>query len=132
MEFAQRFAGAWARPTPEGLVSLLHVDIVLLQPHLPPIRGKAAALNEMRRLLRAAPEIHGEIERARGNDGVVFIEWRMKLTREHKGIHAVDRFLLQDGLALEREVFFDQFALMAALGKRPRLWPGFLRYRFGA
>ena len=131
MEFARRFADAWSAPTPEGLVALLHDDVVLLQPHLPPIRGKAAALAELSRLLKAAPELHGEIERTSGADGVVFIEWRMKLAKDHRGIHAVDRFLLKDGLGVEREVFFDQMALMAALAKRPRLWPGFIRYRLG-
>ncbi|GEM_PF-3428349 len=43
-DFAQQFADAWATPTPEGLVALLHPDVTLLQPHLPPIHGKQAAL----------------------------------------------------------------------------------------
>ena len=57
--FAERFAEAWARPTPERLVAILHDDVTLLQPHLPPIRGKAAAFDELRHLLTWLPELHG-------------------------------------------------------------------------
>jgi hypothetical protein len=38
-DFADKFARAWAQPTPDTLVALLHDDVVLLQPHRPPIRG---------------------------------------------------------------------------------------------
>jgi hypothetical protein len=130
-DFARRFAEVWAKPAPEKLAALLHENVVLLQPHLPPIRGRTAAFDEMRRLLDCGPELHGEVIRATGADGIVFIEWRVKLTADHKGIPAVDRFFIDGGLARERLVYFDQLALITALLVRPRLWPGFIRYRFG-
>lgn len=132
-EFAQRFADAWAQPTPDRLVALLHDDIVLRQPHLPAIRGKAAALREMRRLLHWLPELHGIVERARGDDEVLYIEWRMKRSRgSNDAIPAVDRFFLRDGLAAERVVYFDQLRLMRQVLANPGLWAGYVRYRYGA
>lgn len=131
-EFARQFADAWADPTPERLVALLHPEIVLLQPHLPPIRGKAAALAEMQRLFKWLPELHGVVDRASGDDSVIFIEWRMKRSRSSNDvIPAVDRFLLRDGLALERIVYFDQVRLIRQVLAHPGLWPGFFKYRFG-
>lgn len=132
-EFAQRFADAWAHPTPDGLVALLHDDVVLRQPHLPPIRGKAAAHREMRRLLHWLPELHGIVDRASGDDQVLYIEWRMKRSRSsHDTIPAVDRFFLRDGLGAERVVYFDQLRLIRQVLAHPGLWPGYVRYRYGA
>lgn len=132
-EFARCFAEAWAAPVPERLVELLHPDVVLYQPHLPPIRGRAAALGEFRRLFRWLPGTHGRVDRACGSDGVLFIEWLMMFPIGKKGvcIPAVDRFFLQGGLGIERTVFFDQTPLLAAVLARPQLWPGFVRYRLG-
>jgi hypothetical protein len=132
--FARRFADAWKRPTPEKLIELLHPDVLLYQPHLPPIRGREAAKAEFERLFRWLPGLHGEVERSCGADGVVFIEWEMRfpIGREPVRIPAVDRFLLRDGLGIEREVYFDQQPLYLALLARPDAWAGFLRYRFGS
>ncbi len=131
LEFAGRFARAWAAPTAERLTALLHDDVVLYQPHRPPIRGKAAARAEFAHLLRCVPGFHGKTQRSWGADGVAFIEWRMILQWGHKGIPALDRFVVREGLGVERVVYFDQLALLAAVLTHPRLWAGFLRYRFG-
>jgi hypothetical protein len=101
--FAERFAQAWAAPTPEGLVELLHEDVRLYQPTFAPIHGRQQALAEFRRLLGNVPGLYG----------------------------VVDRFLIRDGLALERRVYFDQLSLLLAVIARPGLWGGFMRYRFG-
>jgi SnoaL-like domain len=131
-EFARRFAEAWSRPSPERLVELLHPDVVLYQPHLPTIRGKAAALEEFRRLFHWLPGLHGEVDRSCGFNGVVFIEWRMKFPiGSGISIGAVDRFLLKDGLGLERAVYFDQAPLFASTITHPRALAGFLKYRLG-
>lgn len=132
-QFAQRFAEAWAQPTPERLVALLHDDVVLRQPHLPAIRGKTAAQREMRRLLHWLPELHGIVDRTAGDDRVLYIEWRMKRSRSSRdAVPAVDRFFLRDGLAAERVVYFDQLRLMRQVLANPGLWPGYMRYRYGA
>ena len=59
--FAAAFADAWSAPTPDRLVALLHPDVTLLQPHLPPVRGRDAAHAELQRLLRWMPDLHGEV-----------------------------------------------------------------------
>jgi len=130
--FAEQFAQAWARPTPAGLVALLQTDVRLLQPHRPPIHGREAALVEFHRLLAWLPALHGEVTRWSQSGDTVFIEWRMRLPlgRRTIMIPAVDRFLLRDGLGAERVVYFDTVRLVAAVASHPRLWGGYLRYRF--
>lgn len=132
-EFIAGFTAGWNAPTPERLAALLHEDVVLYQPNKPPIRGRAAALADFRRLFTFLPGLRGDIDRACGADGVVFIEWRMQFPIGRRGLElaAVDRFLLRDGLAIERVVYFDQLPLIAAVLSHPSLWPGFVRYRFG-
>lgn len=130
--FAARFAQAWSKPTPAGLAELLHEDVRLYQPHRAPIHGRQQALAEFRRLLASLPGLHGAVDRASGADGLVFIEWRMILPgAKPASIGMVDRFLIRDGLAQERRVYFDQLSLLLAVVTRPGLWGGFMRYRFG-
>ena len=63
---------------------------------------------------------------------MVFIECRMKVPiGRGVSIRAVDRFLLQDGLGLERAAIFDQVPLIAATLTHPRALVKFLRYRLG-
>lgn len=133
LPFAEQFATAWGRPTPEGLMALLHPEVVLYQPHQPPIRGREAGLREFRRLLAWLPTFHGEVTRWSESGGYVFIEWKMLLPLGGKtiSIPAVDRFLVRDGLGMERVVYFDQLRLIAAVAGNPRLWAGYLKYRFG-
>ncbi len=132
--FSDRFAEAWSEPTPERLAALLHPDVVLYQPHLPPIRGREAARREFERLFAWIPTLHGEVHRACEDGELVFVEWTMKLPigGDEVRIRAVDRFLVADGLGVERAVYFDQVALLRAVLSHPGLVPGFLRYRRGA
>jgi hypothetical protein len=128
--FAQRFAEAWAHPTPAALAALLHDDVVLYQPHRAPIRGKKDAIADFERLFAWLPALHGAIDRASGDGDLVFIEWRMRLplgSKTHE-IRAVDRFLLKDGFGVERVVYFDRVALFKVVLAHPSLWPGAVRY----
>jgi SnoaL-like domain len=132
-EFAERFAEVWKNPSVEKLVTLLHADVVLYQPHLPVMHGRAAAGEEFQRLLQWLPDFHGDVERFRGSDGVVFIEWRMMFPIGKRGVSipAVDRFILEDGVAIERVVYFNQLPLVIAILSHPGVWRGFRKYRFG-
>jgi SnoaL-like protein len=132
--FVETFEDVWSEPTPEALVELLHPDVVLRPPHRRPIRGKTNALKEFRRLLDWLPGLHGAVERSSVTDDVVFIEWQMQLPVGNRpvSIRAVDRFRLENGLAIERVVYFDQLQLIGALLTHPRLWPGWITYRFGS
>jgi hypothetical protein len=130
--FVDRFAEVWRAPTPERLVELLHPDVTLYQPQLPPIRGKAQALREFSRLLAWLPGLHGVVETSSQTGDVVFIEWEMRfrIHRELVSIKAIDRFKIQDELAIERTVYFDQFEFLRAILKHPGLWGGYFRHRF--
>src|SRR5262245_39704354 len=132
-EFAERFAEVWKHPSVEELVALLHPAVTLYQPHLPVMHGRAAAREEFQRLLQWLPGFHGDVERYRGSQGVVFIEWRMLFPIGNEGITipAVDRFVIEDGLAIERAVYFNQLPLVMAILSHPGVWPGFRTYRFG-
>ena len=131
--FVQAFENAWKAPTPENLVALLAPEVVLYQPNKPPITGRDHAYEEFRRLLEWLPGLYGVVERSSGTDELVFIEWQLKIPAGGKTIalRAVDRFLLKEGLASERSVYFDQAVLIKAVLTNPVLWRGFIRYRFG-
>jgi len=131
-EFAHQFADIWQHPSPERLVALLHPAVVLYQPQLPVIRGKAAARAEFDRLFRWLPGLNGHVEHYSGANGLVFIEWQMHFPIGRSGvtIRAVDRFLLQDGLGIERVVYFNPLPLVAAVLTHPHVWPGYVKYRY--
>ena len=131
--FCERFEQAWRQPTPAGLAALLHEDVVLRQPHLPPIRGRAAAQREFERLFRWIPGARSRVQRGHDDAESAFIEHQLEFPvgRDLICLPAVDRFSLRDGLALERVVYFDQLALIGAVLRHPSLWPGFPRYRLG-
>jgi hypothetical protein len=133
MRFSEYFAEAWAHPTPDNLVALLHDDVVLYQPQRSPVRGKAAAHAEFQRLLNWLPNLFGVVDRFLEQDNIAFIEWRLQLPVNGQlvSIPAVDRFLLQDGLGKERVVYFDQMLMNTIVAKHPSLWAGAVKYRLG-
>jgi hypothetical protein len=133
-DFAKRFEQAWQAPMPDRLVALLREDVVLYQPHLPPLRGKPAVHREFRKLLAWLPGLHSVVKGWQGDDGLLFIEHELRAPMGTSTIRipAVDRFRLVDGLAAERVVYFDQVRLITAVLRHPRLWTGYLRYRFGS
>lgn len=132
-KFVRAFADLWAQPSPEGLRAMLHPDVVLLQPQRPPLTGKDEAYREFAQLLGWLPRLRGVVLRALRADNLVFIEWQLQVPVGEKfhGIPLVDRFVLKDGLVLERAAYFDQFALLRVVIGTPRLWLGYLRYRWG-
>ena len=132
-DFATAFADAWAAPTPERLVVLLHQDVILRQPHRPPIRGRQAALADFGRLFRWLPGLHGVVDRSATEGEWVFIEWRMQIPVRGRLLEMpmVDRFRVVDGLGAERVVYFDQLAFIRIVGAHPGLWAGYLRYQAG-
>lgn len=131
--FSECFAEAWERPTAEGLGALLAEDILLVQPHLPPIRGRDAAIREFGRLFSWLPGTHSEVVRWLEGSDVALIEHvlHFPVGSSFIRIPAVDRFTLKDGLAVERVVYFDQVPLVLGVLGHPSLWLGFIKYRFG-
>jgi hypothetical protein len=120
-DFVSRFASFWRGPDPEHLASILTQDVRLAQPLSPPTLGLAEAQASFRRLFAALPDLRASVERWRGDDSVVFIEFRLHATLGRRRIEwpAVDRFTLRGDLACERISYFDGVPLALRLARHP-------------
>jgi ketosteroid isomerase-like protein len=130
-EFVERFAAAWASSDTDRLLALLTDDVVLRQPMVPTTVGKTAARDAFTRLFVAFPGLTATVHRWAAEDDLVFIEFtlRCKFGGRELSWPAVDRFLLRDGLAVERVNYFDALALFLKILTRPAGWPGLARAR---
>jgi hypothetical protein len=126
--FVERFAAAWREPRVDGFADLFHPDIVLEQPMLPRMVGKAAALEGFEQLLAAFPDIRGEVLGWGGDADALFINLRLR-TGGSRPLEwtLVDRIRLEDDLIRERVSYFDALPLLAATMTRPGLWPRLVR-----
>lgn len=132
IRLVEDFASAWAHPEVERFVSLLHPDVVLLQPVTKPVRGKAQARAEFARLLRWLPDLRGTVDHtAIDAEEVALIAWRLRFTLGDRPfeLRIVDRIVPLDGLVREREAYYDSLGFMMELLRRPRAWAGYWRYR---
>jgi hypothetical protein len=123
--FVDAFAAAWAQPSVEGLGALLHPEVRLVAPMMNVTAGKAAGMEEMRRLLLLWPDVRIEVERWSGSGNLVFIEITLHATAGGRPLRmrAIDRITLADGLVIERVTYVaDPIAAIAALLLRPRGW----------
>jgi ketosteroid isomerase-like protein len=122
--FVERFAQAWARSSAEALAALLRDDIVLRQPVLPDVAGKAAAIEAFRKLFRAFPGLTATVHDWAAQGDVVFIHFTLRAEFGGRPLRwpAVDRFVLRDGMAAERVSYFDGGKLLLEILKRPRGW----------
>jgi SnoaL-like domain len=132
-EFVVAFADAWARPTPERLARLLHPDVRLVAPMMASTVGLDEAREEFGRVIGLLPDIRGRVHRWSGAGDVVFIEFTLSATFGGRPVEwrLVDRFLLADGLAVERVSYFDPLPLAATLIRRPSGWPRLWRSGIG-
>jgi ketosteroid isomerase-like protein len=127
-EFVERFAASWAAPTVASHSALWHDDIVLIQPLMPKAVGRRACEEGFARLFALIPDLHATVHRwAAADPDVVFIEFMLAGTFGGRPIEwdAVDRFVLRDGLALERVSYFDSMPLAIEMALRPRGWRQF-------
>jgi ketosteroid isomerase-like protein len=122
--FVERFETAWSRSNADALGELLADDVVLIQPGMPSIRGRAEAHETFSRLFRLIPDLHVVVHRWAEGDDVLFIEFTLAGTFGGSEISwpAVDRFLLRDGLVAERVSYFDPMPLFLTTLRRPRGW----------
>jgi ketosteroid isomerase-like protein len=123
-EFVQRFEQAWSRSSAEALVELLTDDVVLKQPSLPNIVGKAAAHRAFTQVFQAFPGLTATVHRWAANGDVVFIEFTLggEFGGRRLSWPAVDRFFLRDGLIAERVNYADGGKFFIEILKRPRGW----------
>jgi hypothetical protein len=129
------FAEGWRAPTgPDAFVAhfhkLLSPDVRLIQPQLPTLVGHRAFLEGFARPVFALiPDLHGKVERWATDGEELYIELTVSGTLGGRPVswRVCDRVTLLDGMAVERESYFDPTVLIGGVLKRPRAWPLFLR-----
>jgi ketosteroid isomerase-like protein len=108
----------------------LSPDVRLIQPQLPVAVGHRAFEEQfVKPLFVLLPDIRGEVERwaARGDQLYIELTLHARLGGRPLSWRLCDRVTLRDGLAIERESYFDPTPLLAALARAPGAWPRFLR-----
>ena len=115
----------------DGLDDLLAADVVLRQPLAPTTHGLPTGKRAFAKIFTAIPDLHAEVDRWAATDDGVLIEFRLIGTVGGRSIEwpAVDRFVLEDGMAKVRVSYFDPTPLLRAVASRPTSWWPFLRSR---
>jgi ketosteroid isomerase-like protein len=133
--WAAGFIEGWRAPAgPEAFAQhfrpMLAPDVRLISPQLPTLTGLRAFEEEfVRPLFALFPDVRGEVERWASQGDVLYIEMTLRGTLAGRPVswRLCDRVTLRDGLAVERESYFDPGPLLAAVARTPRAWPIFLR-----
>lgn len=122
--FVERFAETWREPSVERHEALWADDIVLVQPLMGTMRGKAECRAGFARLFRLMPDLHAVVHGWSTRGDALFIEITLGGTFGGRELRwsAVDRFVLADGLIAERVSYFDSAPLALAMAARPRGW----------
>ncbi|MFB7873769.1 nuclear transport factor 2 family protein [Nocardia sp. NPDC056064] len=123
-QFVANFIDFWDRPSVARIPEILHPDVVLTQPLSPPMYGIVAAQREFAQIWRLLPDLRAEIDRWRGDDDIVFIEFRLFA---HIGRHRIewpniDRMILRDGKAIQRMNYFDPLPILPIVARHPSMW----------
>lgn len=129
------FAEGWRAPAGAQAFAahfrpLLAADVRLIQPQLPTVVGyRAFEQRFVEPIFALIGDLHGEVERWAARGDVLFIELTLRGTLGRRALswRACDRITLRDGVAVERESYFDPTPLIAAIARTPRSWPRFLR-----
>ena len=108
-DFVARFESTWAQPTAEGLADLIHPDGELVQPLLPPMRGREEVRQGFAGLLQAMPDLRAQVHASGGTPDRMFIEFTLRGTMDGstREWQVVDCFTLEDGVARQRTSYFD-------------------------
>ena len=132
-EFVERFAGAWADPSPERLNGLLHPDVRLVQPLEGEVRGHAGTSAMWRRTFGLIPDLRGEVVDWAERGELLVIAVRLHGTLGGRPVEWVssDHIRLREGRISERIAYFDPLPLVVALLRAPSAWPRYVRARLG-
>lgn len=131
-EFAHAFERFWGAPSVDALDDILAEDVILRQPMAPTSRGLTDGKRAFSRIFIAIPDLRAVVDRWAATQDGVLIEFRLKGTVGGRPLEwpVVDRFVLPDGLAIERVSYFDPAPLLRAVVTRPTSWGRFVRSRF--
>lgn len=144
-QWVERFKVGWrAGDGPDAFAEhfrpMLAPDVRLVQPQLPPLHGfEAFKESFVKPTFALIPDIHGEVERWAADEqgteqGTIYIELTLHGTigRRALSFRACDRLSMRDGVAIERESYFDPAPLLSAVLRSPSAWPRFVRLQLGA
>lgn len=94
-----------------------------MQPLAPRTVGIEAAQAQFVRFFRSLPGLTADVEHWRGDDDVVFIEFRLRATigRDVLEWPNVNRLRLRDGRGSERITYFDPLAVLPTLLRHPSI-----------
>ncbi len=118
------FARGWQEPGPGAWDDLLDEQIVLRQPLLPNLTGRAALNDEYGRLVALVPDLQGQVLSWAATNEALLIE--MRLTGTVRGqpleLTLVDKLVLHDGRVTARQAYFDPTPLALHLLRHPSIW----------
>lgn len=122
--FVAAFARGWQEPGPGVWDDLLDEQIVLRQPLLPDLVGRAALNEEYGRLVGLVPDLQGEVLRWAATGEALLIEMRLTGTvgGHHLELALVDRLVLHGGRVTARQAYFDPVPLALRLLRHPSIW----------
>lgn len=134
-QWVEQFEVGWrAEHGPEAFADhfcrLLSPDVRLVGPQLPPLRGHEEFRDSfVKPTFALIPDLRGEVERWAANEQTIYIELTLRGTigRRKIAFRACDRLSMRDGIANERESYFDPGPLLGAVLRSPSVWPRFLR-----
>ena len=108
-EWVARFAANWAKPEPDGLRDLMHVDTRNLIPPMTQPGDREGVVAHFKGVLQIIPDFHIKIIRWAAVADTVMIEWQGSATVAGKSLdwQGVDRISLRDGKTYEGQVYWD-------------------------
>jgi ketosteroid isomerase-like protein len=121
---AELFQRGWYAPGPGAWDDLLTEDVELVQPMIPPTRGRAAWDAQILDVLRLVPDLHGTVQHWSGHGNTLFIELALEGTLGGKPVSwgLVDVLTLEGDRCRKRVSYFDSAPLALAILRRPRAW----------
>jgi hypothetical protein len=138
--WAERFVAAWRPPTDPvafaaDVGALLSEDVRLLGPMMPTTSGLAAFEHSfVKPIFGLIPDAHAELESWAASERTLFVELTVHGTigRHPLSFRVCDRLTLREGIAVERQSYFDPTPIALAVIRSPSAWPRLLRLRLSA
>jgi hypothetical protein len=134
-DFPDVFVDGWSRVKPgpflEFFLPLIHADATFTQPQFADAHGVDEIEGMFRRLFIIVPDLSVAVRRVRIIDDTVFIESDAAAAFGRGPIQfaVCDRFVLRDGLIVDRRSYSDPSPFLYAALRRPTSWPRLVRSR---
>lgn len=116
-EFVKIFQEGWARPKPDPFIDFwypyISETVVSTQPLFPPAYGRDEFLDRFREVFSIISNMTGVVEAWAGNGNSVFIKGVFSGSMGDTPIEftVCDYFVIEDGLIVKRESYFDPSSL---------------------